>query len=288
MVADQAGPAVGRRRLAGALRRHRTDAGLTMHQVARHLDCWTGKISRLEAGLVAPNVSDVRVLLALYGVEDHERDALLEMARLAREKAWWHAYTDVVPPESARFFGLEDGSAAISEYGVQLIPGLLQTAEYARALMESAPDATPETIKRRLELRLRRQQLLDRPAGPQLHVVLYEALLHDIVGSVAVTATQLTRIVEVTQRPNVTVQVLPFTAGAHPGKGSPFTILRFANPSDPEIVYLESPRQNIYVENQDDVGFYSHAFDRIKKLSYSPGNSVDAITAAVTRIGGGS
>src|SRR5262249_28544407 len=158
-VVDQAGPAVGRRRLAGELRRHRIHAGLTMRQVATHLDCSAGKISRLEAGLIAPNISDVRIMLALYGVEDQERDTLIEVARKARERAWWHAYTDVVPPESATFFGLEDGAAAISEYSVQVIPGLLQTADYARVLMESAVVTPPEIIARRLELRLRRQQL---------------------------------------------------------------------------------------------------------------------------------
>ncbi len=285
-MVDQAGPTVGRRRLAGELRRHRTHAGLTMRQVATHLDCSAGKISRLEAGLIAPNVSDVRIMLALYGVDDQERDTLIEVARRARERAWWHAYTDVLPPESATFFGLEDGAAAISEYSVQLIPGLFQTADYARVLMESAFATDPDVIARRLELRLRRQQLLDRPGAPHLHVVLYEALLYDTMGHPDIAAAQLTRIVEAAQRPTVTVQVLPFTADAHPAKGAPFTMLRFANPSDPEIVYLEHSRLNTYLEDEDDVSFYSQAFGRIAGLSYPLADSMNAITAAITRIRG--
>lgn len=278
MVVDQVGPAVGRRRLGAELRRHRTAAGKTMRQVADHLNCSAGKISRLEAALVAPNVSDVRIMLDYYGVSGAERDALVAVARQAREKAWWNDYSDVVPPDSARFFGLEDGATVIKEYSVGLVPGLLQTPEYVRALTSCAsPAADPVQVERRVELRLRRQHLLHRPDPPQLHVVMDQTVLYDPVGGDLAASRQLAYLAEVAGLPYVTLQVLPANVGEHPGKSVRFSILRFWDPADREIVYLEQPRANTYLDGADDLNFFSGAFDRICELALSADESLKAV-----------
>lgn len=277
VVVDQVGPAVGRRRLGAELRRHRIAAGKTMRQVADHLNCSAGKISRLEAALVAPNVSDVRVMLDYYGVSGSERDALVAVARQAREKAWWNDYSDVVPPDSARFFGLEDGATAIKEYSVGLVPGLLQTPEYVRALISCALDADSVKVERRVKLRLHRQRLLHRPDPPQLHVVMDQTVLYDPVGGDPVAGRQLAYLAEIAELPNVTLQLLPTNVGEHPGKSVRFSILRFRDPADREIVYLEQPRANTYLDSADDLGFFSGAFDRICELALTAGESLKAV-----------
>jgi transcriptional regulator with XRE-family HTH domain len=280
VVVDQVGPAVGRRRLGIELRRHRTAAGKTMRQVADHLDCSAGKISRLEAGLVAPNVSDVRVMLDYYGVPGFERDALVAVARQAREKAWWNDYLDVVPPGSARFFGLEDGATAIKEYSLGLVPGLLQTVEYVRALTRCASDADSAKDERRVELRLRRQELLRRSDPPQLHVVMNQTVLYDPVGGDLAASRQLAYLAEVAELPNVTLQVLPTNVGAHRAKDERFSILRFRDPADREIVYLEQPMSNAYLDGADHLGYYSGAFDQISELALIPDESRKAVRDA--------
>ncbi len=273
MVVDQVGPALGRRRLGMELRRHRIAAGKTMRQVADHLNCSAGKISRLEAALVAPNVSDIRVMLDYYEVPGSERDVLVAVARQAREKAWWNDYSDVVPPDSARFFGLEDGATAIKAYSVGLVPGLLQTTDYARALISCASDADSAKNERRVELRLRRQQLLRRPEPPQLHVVMNQTVLSDPVGGDLAASRQLAYLAEVTELPNVTLQVLPTNAGAHRAKDERFSIFRFRDPADREVVFLEQPMSNTYLDSADYLGYYSDAFDQISALALSPDES---------------
>jgi transcriptional regulator with XRE-family HTH domain len=191
-VNTDVGPAVGRRRLAVELRRLRTTAGLTIQDVATAMECSVGKVSRVETGLVTARIQDVREMLDLYSVPEPERAALLDLVRQSRMKAWWHAYGDVVPPESAKYYGLEDGAATIREYGSVLVPGLLQTEQYAAALMSATQDDEPTVTQRRLELRMRRQQLLTREDPPSVEVILHEPVLHNTMTGKDVTAGQLT------------------------------------------------------------------------------------------------
>lgn len=283
-VADDVGQAVGRRRLGSELRRHRIAAGATMRQVAEHLHCSQGKISRLEAALVAPNVSDVRVMLDYYGVAGAERDDLVAIAGRVREKAWWNDFSDVVPPDSARFFGLEDGAGSISEYSVGLIPGLLQTEDYARALMLCAPGAGTADIQRRAELRRRRQEILRRADPPRLHVVMDQTVLQDTVGGPDAARGQLARLLEVAELPHVTVQVLGHGVGAHAGKSVRFSILRFPDPADADIVYLESPTNNTYLDEPTDLKFYETAFVQICRLALPATESIATIASAVEQL----
>jgi transcriptional regulator with XRE-family HTH domain len=262
-VGDGTSPAVERRRLAMELRRLRNRARRTIHEVAEAMECSPGKISRIETGVVGAQPRDVRDLLDIYGVQGAERERLLDLVRHARRRAWWHEYAGVVPPESARLYGLEDGAATIDGYNSTfLIPGLLQTEDYARALMGSAADGSEaaQSSERRIELRLRRQRLLTREQPPTVRFVLAEAALLAQVGGPRVLADQLRHLAKVATLPNVTIQVLPLTTGAHLAAGTVFTVFGFADDADPTIVYLEQLSGNAYVEAPKEVDLYAKAF----------------------------
>ena len=277
-MADGTSPAVERRRLAFELRRLRTSADKTIEQVARHLECSPGKISRIETGIVGAQIRDVRDLLDVYGLHGEERDQLLNLARDARRRAWWHDYAGVLPPESARFFGLEDGAETIDHLaGSTVVPGLLQTEAYARALIGSAND-DPAAIALRIELRRRRQPLLTRPKAPAITAVIHEAALVALVGSAATMAGQLRRLVEVAALPNVTIRMLPLATGAHPAAGTSFSIFSFEHPGDPPIVHFEQLTSSSYRERPKDVVRYREAFAAACDLALSPDDSRQLVT----------
>ncbi len=281
---DGAGPAVERRRLALELRRLRGEAHRTIHEVAQRLECSAGKVSRIETGAVGARVQDVREMLDLYGIHGHRREALLELVRRSRRRAWWHNYTDVVPPDSAKFYGLEDGAVTIDEHRIVLVPGLLQTERYARALIGAATDVPAEVIERRIALRRQRKRLLDRPDPPRITVVLGEAALHEQIGGPWVLAEQLRYLVEVAARPNVAIRVRPYSAGAHPAAGVPFTVFGFADPADPRVVYVELPTRNIHIETDGEVDSYVAAFATARDGALSCPESARFIAAAADHL----
>lgn len=268
-------PAVGRRRLALELRRLRATAGLTISEVAGRLECSAGKISRIETGAVGVRVQDVRDMLDLYGVAGDRRDDLVGLVRLARQRAWWNDYADLVPAESARFYGLEDGAATIRQHAVGLVPGLLQTPAYARAVL-AAPGVPAEVVERRLELRVRRQQLLERPGPPRLHVLLDESALHREIGGPAVLAGQLDRLAGLADGHRL--QVLPFGVGGYQAVGVPFTVFSFADPADPQVVYLEGLTRTTLLERAEEVGHYSAAFTESADRALDPAASADLLS----------
>jgi transcriptional regulator with XRE-family HTH domain len=280
-VNTEVGPAVGRRRLAVELRRLRVAAGLTIQDVARTMECSVGKVSRVETGLVTARLQDVRELLDLYAVPEPERGVLLDLVRQSRKKAWWHAYADVVPPESAKFYGLEDGATTIREYGAVLVPGLLQTEAYADALMSATQDADPHVRQRRLELRMRRQELLTREQPPAIEVILHEPVLLNTMTGTDVTAAQLTRLVELARQPHISVRVLPMAAGPHEAAGVPFTIFGFAE--DPSIAYHEQPTRNTLIDQPDEIAWYERAFAQATRLALSRKHSIDVMRQAALR-----
>jgi transcriptional regulator with XRE-family HTH domain len=282
-VETEVAPAVGRRRLAAELRRLRVDAGLTIQDAARALDCSVGKVSRVENGLVGARIQDVRDLLDLYAVTDPQRATLLELVRQARRKAWWHAYTDVVPAESAKYFGLEDGAATIQEYATVLVPGLFQTEAYAGALLAAARSTAPDVIRRRLELRLRRQQLLTRDTPPTVEVVLHELVLLNSMSGAEVTREQLHRLLELARRPHITIRVLPMAAGPHRAAGVPFTIFGFTE--DASVAYHEQPTRNSFVDTEDEVAWYQSAFAETVQLALPARRSLEAIKHAANSLG---
>lgn len=283
---DGAGPVLGRRRLAAELRRLRGAAGKTIYEVAEAMECSSGKISRIETGSVGARVQDVRELLDIYQVTGAARDELLDLVRQARQKPWWHGYSDVVPPASDTLYGLESAATTISEHSSALVPGLLQTERYAEALMNSPAGVTADVVKRRLELRMRRQEMLIRSGGPQMHAIIGEAALREPVGGADVMAEQLRYLASIGSTEHVTIQIRPFGAGKPSATGTSFVLFGFADPAYGNIVYLEQLTRNSYIEETDEVAFYTAIFADIARRSLDPAASTEMITSLAESLGG--
>jgi hypothetical protein len=272
LAIHQGSPTVLRRRLGIELRRLREAAGFTIERVAEALECSDSKISRIETGQVGATPRDVRDMLELYGIGGEQRDALISIARGAREKAWWHAFSDV--PFGVPYVGLEAAAAQIRTYEALLVPGLLQTPDYARAVSRVlAPQLDPKETERRVELRIGRQVLLTLENSPILNAVIDEAVLRREVGGPEVTRRQLHRLLEASTLPTVTIQVLPFAAGEHAGMSGAFTILTFSEPADPEVVYLEHNTNDLYLQDPEEIRQYSILFDHLGNAALAPDDS---------------
>jgi hypothetical protein len=282
MTARQS-PTVRRRRLGAELRRLREAAGLTIERVAATLEFSESKVSRIETGQVGAMPRDVRDMLDLYRVGPEQRDALIQLARDARQKGWWHAYTDV--PVVPGYIGLEVSASAIDTFGALLVPGLLQTAEYARTvLLTLRPDLPAEQIERRVELRMHRQSILAGDDPPTLRVVLDEALLRRPVGGRAAMRRQLHHLAEAVARPNVGLQVLPLGVGAHPGMDGAFTVFRFPKPTDPEVVHLEHTTGDLYLETAEETARYAAAFDELSGAALEPDESAALLASSARKL----
>jgi transcriptional regulator with XRE-family HTH domain len=274
-------PTVRRRRLASELRALREAAKLTCEEVAEHLECSASKISRVETGRVSVSPRDVRDMLALYGVDPQQLDSLVQLARESRQKGWWHAYSDTIQPRFATYIGLEDAAAEIRTYEVNLIPGLLQTEDYARTVINAGNlTGTQEDVERRVALRMARQPMLRSGSNPpQFWAVLDEGALHRTVGGSGLMHLQLDHLVELADMPNVAIQVIPFTAGAHPGIGKPFVILSFPERADPDVVYLEDFTSTLYLEDVDEIDRYNVLFNHLRATALSFEESAALITS---------
>ncbi|MET8262035.1 helix-turn-helix domain-containing protein [Micromonospora sp. NPDC005553] len=259
------GPTVLRMLLGAQLRRLRESSGVTREGAGWEIRSSESKISRMELGRVGFKERDVADLLTLYGVtDDHERDALLKLARDANSPGWWHRYGDVLPSWFQSYLGLEAAAALIRSYEVQFVPGLLQTGEYARAVvLLGHGTAGPGEIDRRVALRMQRQQLLQRQNPPQLWAVVDEAALRRPIGGAEVMRGQLTALIEATKSPHIRLQVIPFAAGGHAAAGGAFTILRFGDQELPDIVYIEQLTSAIYLDKRDDLDYYAVAMERL-------------------------
>jgi transcriptional regulator with XRE-family HTH domain len=255
-----------RRMLVGVrLRRLRTDAGISREEAGEAIRASEWKIHRLENGQVGFKERDIVDLLRLYGVGDAgEIAAVVGMALEANEQGWWHDYGDVLPQWFRAYVDLEQAATLIRTYEGQFVPGLLQTEEYARAVMGGALDEAPDDIERRVEVRVARQTLLTSADAPRLWAVIDEAALRrPIGGSPEVMRVQLERLIDATKLPNVTLQVLPFGAGAHPAMVGAFSILRFADSDLPDVVYLEHLTGAMYLDKRDDVRQYLHVMESV-------------------------
>jgi hypothetical protein len=229
------------------------------------------KISRLELGRVGFKERDVADLLTLYGITDgEERESFLALARRADNSGWWHRYSDILPDWLEMYLGLEQASSIIRTYEPQLVPGLLQTEECARATIRmSHPTVSGEEIERRVALRVRRQEMLARLEAPNLWAVVDEGALWRLGGRAAMRM-QVQRLLELSELPNVTLQAVPFYSGGHAAAGGPFTILRFAEPDLPDIVYLEQLTSALYLDQSEDADHYLVVMDRLCVQAKSP------------------
>ncbi|WP_371685825.1 helix-turn-helix domain-containing protein [Micromonospora sp. MW-13] len=269
MVPTEGGPATGptvlRMLLGAQLRRLRESAGVTREGAGWEIRASESKISRMELGRVGFKERDVADLLSLYGVTDpEERDALLKLARDANSPGWWHRYGDVLPSWFQSYLGLEAAAALIRSYEVQFVPGLLQTPEYARAVvLLGHRGADADEVDRRVGLRMQRQELLRRPQPPQLWAVVDEAALRRPIGGPEVMRGQFTALIEATRSPHVRLQIIPFAAGGHAAAGGAFTILRFGDQDLPDIVYIEQLTSAIYLDKREDLDYYAAAMERL-------------------------
>jgi transcriptional regulator with XRE-family HTH domain len=264
---------VGSRRLVIELKHFRETAGLTGEQVAEQMGWSAAKVYRIEGDRVRVLARDVQRLLKLYGVGGAQAEAVMELARLARVKDWWHQYSGAIPEWFQFYVGLEDAASAMQEYCAELVTGLLQTEGYARAVMAAAARSDTEAMDRQVAVRLERQKRLTAPDALSLWVVLGEGVLHRQVGGPDVMRDQLARIAQMAGRPNVTVQVLPFTAGAHPAMLGSFTVMRFPDPADKDVVYLEAETSALYLEKPEDVSRYSLMIDYLRAQALGPAES---------------
>ncbi|HEY7486712.1 MAG TPA: helix-turn-helix transcriptional regulator [Streptosporangiaceae bacterium] len=260
-----AGPTAARMLVGARLRRLREARGVTREEAGSTIRGSDSKISRLELGRTGFKLRDVVDLLTLYGVTDEaEREVVLTLATQANAPGWWQHYSDVVPAWLEPYLGLEQAASVIRTYDVQFVPDLLQTPEYARAVMRLYyPGDTEETLERRVEMRMRRQQVLDGDDPPKLWVAIDESALRRPTGGRATLRLQLRRLIEATELPHVTVQVLPFSAGGHPAAGGSFTFLRFPEGGLPDVVYLEQLATAIYLDKPAEVAGYWDVLNRI-------------------------
>ncbi len=276
-------PTVRRRRLALELRRLREAARLTCEEVADHLECSASKISRVETGRVSVSPRDVRDMLELYGVPPAQRESLVQLARDSRQKGWWHAYSDTMQPQFVTYVGLESAAAEIRIYEVSLIPELLQTEDYARAVIRSGMMNSPaEDVERRVALRMARQPAITRDDPPKVWAVLDEAALRRRVGGAGLMRLQLEHLLAQATLPNVAVQVIPFGGGAHPAMGRPFIILVFPERVDTDVVYLEDLTSALYLEDVADVDRYNVFFNHLRASALSFDDS-SALIASVLK-----
>ncbi|OLR94716.1 helix-turn-helix domain-containing protein [Actinokineospora bangkokensis] len=275
-------PTVRRRRLASELRRFREAAELTIDEVGEKLECSASKISRIETGTVGVTPRDVRDMLELYGIDEDRREALVQLAREARQKGWWHAYNEVF---TGSFVGLEAEASSLHAHQALLVPGLLQTEDYTRAVIRAIrPDVEEAEVEKRVAGRIERQRLLTDPNPPEYWVVLDEAVLHRVTGGPGVMHAQLTRLVEASTMPHVTLQVVPFGAGAHAGMEAPFLILGFPEQADPDVVYVENSMSGVYLEEASDVRRYTLLFDHLRAAALKPDDTVDVVARAAERL----
>jgi transcriptional regulator with XRE-family HTH domain len=278
-VQPRDGPTVRRMLVGAQLRRLRTEAGISREQAGEAIRASAWKIHRLENGQVGYKERDVTDLLGLYGVSDPlEVSALVSMARDANNPCWWYHYHDVLPHWFRAYVDLEAAASLIRTYEGQFVPGLLQTDAYMRAVMRGTQlDDSPEELERRVQVRLARQRLLTRDDGPRLWAVVDEAALRRPVGGPGVLRTQLERLIDASELPNVTLQVLPFSVGAHPAMVGSFSILRFAERDLPDVAYVEHLTNALYLDKPDDVDQYLRIMEDICARSAPPNETVEIL-----------
>jgi transcriptional regulator with XRE-family HTH domain len=274
-------PTLRARRLALELLRRREAAGLTREEAARQLEWSTSTIFRIETGRSRPQPGNVRVLLELYGVSGPERDGLIRLAREARQPGWWHSFRDILPNPYEVYIGLEGGAASIRNFEPIVVPGLLQTEEYARQTFRNGPrELDRDDIERRVQVRMERQRILTREDRPRLWAVVDEAVIRRVVGGPEVMREQLLHLVESAEQGKTTLQVVPFGAGAHAGTTGPFVVLDFPEATDPTVVYVETLAGDIYLEAPTDVDRYTLAFARLLAAALPPDDSVRLVRQA--------
>jgi transcriptional regulator with XRE-family HTH domain len=280
-------PVVQRRRLRTELRRARLEAGLTQEQVATAMDWSLSKLIRIENGSVGISLNDLKAILGHYKITDDERTAeLIALSRGARERSWWNEYRELAP-RLIQLIEYEAAAFIARNFQPLLIPGLLQTEEYARtSIRQLDPEMKPGRLEAFVEIRMKRQELLQRSSAPLLFFIVDEAVVRRIVGGQGVMRRQLQRMIDVSDMPNVTIEVVPFGAGLLPGLQSQFLIYEFPDAADDDVLYLEGARGELLSrDSQDDVVSFRESFEQLREASLGPDGSIDFIRALLGELG---
>ena len=273
-------PVVQRRRLRTELRRARLDADLTQEQVAAAMDWSLSKLIRIENGTVGISTNDLKAILAHYKIADDERTAeMLALSRGSRERSWWSAYRDA-SPRLIQLIEYESASFIIRNFQPMLIPGLLQTEEYAAAMIRNLDlQASDQVVKLAVEMRIKRQQLLQQPESPLMFFIMDEAAVRRLVGGEQAMRRQIHRLLDESDKSTVTVEIVPFSAGAHPGMQGPFMLFEFPDAADDDALYLEGPSESRW--NRDDpeeILSFRERFEVLRGLSLGPQGSRDLLS----------
>jgi hypothetical protein len=264
--------------LGAQLRRLRETAGVTRDDAGYHIRASGSKISRLELGRVSFKERDVSDLLDLYHVAGEQKDQLVQLTREANATPWWQKYREVVPDWFQVYVGLEEAATLIRVYEVQFVPGLLQTEEYARAVvMQGSPGLSPDEVDNRVNVRLGRQRLFAKENAPRLWAIVDEAALRRPMGGRDVLAGQIKRLMEAVGEPNITLQVMPFKYGGHGAEGGAFTIMRFPEADLPDMVYMEYLTGAHYIDKPDEVEVYAAVMERLSVAGTSPEKTRDIL-----------
>lgn len=275
-MAEVRSPTLRRRELGARLRALRLEQGLTVDQVAELLLCSPSKVSRMETGQRGATQRDIRDLCKIYGVTQETQVAsMMELAKEGKQQGWWQSYE----LDFATYVGLEQAATWLCYYQSSIVPGLLQTPEYARAMHQGSVPAefTPERADALIEVRLRRQQILTRDPPLRLEAIIDEAVLHRVVGGPGVMAAQLQHLVEVGNMPNVTLRAIPFGVGAHPAMDNMFNILEFGDVA-PRVVYVEGLMGWLFIEKERDVARYEQVLEHLREIALDPKETIDLIS----------
>ena len=272
IAAPEGGPTVLRILLGAQLRRLRESAVISREDAGYHIRASGSKISRMELGRVSFKERDVTDLLEYYGVRDpEEREKLVQLTREANQTPWWQKYQEAVPDWFQVFVGLEEAAQLIREYEVQFVPGLLQTEDYARAVvLQGTPGLDPQEVERRVALRMGRQQVLKKENPPRLWAIVDEAALRRPMGGRDVLVAQIERLMDAVSEPNVTLQVMPFRYGGHAAEGGAFMLMRFPEADLPDMVYMEYLTGALYLDKPDEVERYAAVMERLSVAGTSP------------------
>jgi transcriptional regulator with XRE-family HTH domain len=268
------------------LRKLRESNSFKLEEVAAALGVAPSTLSRIETGKAPTKSAYLTHMLDMYGVSEHaQRQVLIDMAREGHRKGWWAAYDDVLPSGLDIYVGLEAEASGLRSYEISVVHGLLQTVDYARTILrETSPRLTTEQVDRLVDLRIERQKRLDEVPPLDLWVILDEAVVRRTVGGAAVMRAQLAHLLAMAERPTTTLQVLPFSSGAHAGHDGPFAIIEFQDRTDSEVAYVETVAGPLYLEKEREVRLRAEAFDRLRAAAQSPSASAELIARAATEL----
>jgi len=287
-VGDSASPLLLRRRLRSELRTARLNKDLTQEQVAKAMEWSLSKMNRIEKAKTGISANDLKALLPLYGITDKKRTGeLLDLARAARRPGWWRQYSDVAPGRLLELIDTESAASAVHQFETMFVPGILQTEEYASAILQEfySGNMPDENVKKLVELRTRRRDLLVGAEAPKFSFVLDESVVHRVVGNPAATSKQFRHLVSAAELPSVTIQIVPFTAGLHPGMGGAFEVVEFDDTDDENIVYFEDQRGDFISDDPGEASRYLKAFQLIRDKSLAPADSVALLRKAAAEMG---